>query len=112
MTRFALFQALSAFLAIIPTVSTTPLIFGGNYYTPKRDGEIWPASVAGEAHDTTWPNFTAKTSRWSSFEAPTFNEVFLPRNENDLSLGVSKLSFVLETSKFEEICRLNYAVNS
>lgn len=105
MTRVALFRALLAFLAIIQTVSSTPSRFGG-YYPPKRHGEVWPTTLAGEAHDQTWSNFTAKTSRWSSFEAPTFNEVFLPANEKDLSLGVSTLSFASTCFEPEELRRL------
>lgn len=105
MTRLALFRALSAFSAIIQTVSSTPFTLRG-YHPSKHDGTVWPTKLAGEAHDQTWSNFTAKTSRWSSFEAPTFNEVFLPVNEKDLSLGVSRLSFASISFEPEEVRRL------
>jgi hypothetical protein len=48
----------------------------------------WPRSLAGSVHSSSWPEFAHKTSRWSTFEAPTFNLVFLPETEADLSLGV------------------------
>jgi fumiquinazoline A oxidase len=97
MIRLALFQALPAFLAIIQTVSSTPFTSGGYHPGNKSqpNGTVWPTSVAGLAHDENWTNFTKKTIRWSSYEAPTFNEVFLPVTEEDLSRGVSSLHPVL-----------------
>lgn len=105
MTRLALFHALPVFLAIIQTVSSTPLTFGGLHPRNKSqpNGTVWPTSLASQAHDVSWPNFAGKTSRWSSFEAPTFNEVFLPANEKDLSLGVSTLSFASNISMSGEM---------
>ena len=67
---------------------------------------IWPTDLAGLAHNETWPNFTETTLRWSSYEAPTFSEVFLPVTEEDLSLGVSTLSFASNTFTSGETCRL------
>ena len=112
MTRLALLQALLAFLAIFQTVSSTPLTVGG--LRPRNEsqpnGMIWPTDLAGLAHNETWPNFTETTLRWSSYEAPTFNEVFLPVTEKELSLGVSILSFASNTSVSGEICRLKVRV--
>ena len=102
MTRFALLQAIPVFLANIQIVLSTPLTFGGLH---SRD-DVWPTDLADEAHDKTWSNFTETTERWSSYEAPTFNEVFIPKNEEDLSHGVSTLSFASTTPTLEEIWRL------
>jgi hypothetical protein len=51
----------------------------------------WPASIADDAHDRSWPEFVNKTERWTTYSAPTFNEVFLPDNERELSMGVSNI---------------------
>lgn len=49
----------------------------------------WPARIASKAYGPSSSLFVQKTTRWSTFEAPTFNEVFLPANEQELSMGVS-----------------------
>ncbi|MCJ1269497.1 hypothetical protein MMC22_009389 [Lobaria immixta] len=94
MTRLALLQALPALLAIIQTVSSTPLTFGGLHprNNSQPDDTVWPTDLSGLAHGESWPNFAEKTKRWSSYEAPTFNEVFLPVTEEELSLGLQYLS--------------------
>lgn len=108
MTLLALLQALTAFLTIIQTVSSTPLTFGGlrRRNESQTNNTVWPTDVAGLAHDETWPDFAAKTARWSSYEAPTFDEVFLPVTEEDLSIGVSTSSFASNTSILGEIYAL------
>lgn len=108
MIRLAILRALPAFLFAIQTVSSTPLTFGRRDLRneTQTNGTVWPTDVADLAHDQTWPDFTDKTSRWSSYEAPTFDQVFLPESEEDLSLGVSRLSFASNPSMLAEICRL------
>ena len=49
----------------------------------------WPQSVALKVHDSSWPNFTEASERWSTFSAPTFNAVFIPESKEDLAAGVS-----------------------
>ena len=112
MIALTLLQALPVFLAIIWTVASKPLTFRSLHprNESQPDGTIWPTDLTGLAHDETWSNFTEATLRWSSYEAPTFNEVFLPVTEEDLSLGVSTLSFVSNTPMSGEICRLKARV--
>lgn len=99
MVRLIFLRAWSAFLVLIQSVSSTPLASRGRYPHDRaqRNGTVWPIDVAGLAHDKTWPDFTEKTTRWSSYEAPTFNQVFLPETEEDLSIGVSKMSFASDS---------------
>ncbi|KAI8933234.1 hypothetical protein NX059_009867 [Plenodomus lindquistii] len=56
--------------------------------------DTWPASIADDAHDQSWPEFASRTERWSTYSAPTFNEVFLPQNEEELSQGLKYLSTI------------------
>ncbi|RYP25004.1 hypothetical protein DL765_000232 [Monosporascus sp. GIB2] len=94
MTGLAILQALPALLAIIQTVSSTPLTFGGLHQRNESqpDDPVWPSGLAGLVHNKTWPNFTEETTRWSSYEAPTFDQVFLPETEEELSLGLQYMS--------------------
>lgn len=87
MTRFALPQASMALLAMIQMALSK---------APGRRDTGWPAALCGEVHDSSWANFSEATKRWSSYEAPTFNSVFLPKTERDLSLGVSVLFLSLQ----------------
>lgn len=91
MVRFAIPQALSALLAAVPTVSSTPLAIGhlDPRGTSPSNGSVWPSTLNGQVYGESWPEFANKTKRWSTYRAPTFDEVFLPENEHDLSLGVS-----------------------
>jgi hypothetical protein len=91
MTRLALLQAFPALFAIIQIASGKPFTYEE---LEARSKPVWPATVSGEVHDSSWANFSETTIRWSSFEAPTFNSVFLPKTEQDLSLGVSALFLV------------------
>ncbi|PHH87957.1 hypothetical protein CDD83_8171 [Cordyceps sp. RAO-2017] len=52
----------------------------------------WPGSIANEVNGPSWPQFANATQRWSTYAAPTFNEVFIPRTEADLSTGLKYLS--------------------
>ncbi|KAI1196102.1 hypothetical protein F5X97DRAFT_334922 [Nemania serpens] len=47
--------------------------------------------IAAHVHGPEWPQFVNKTTRWSTFEAPTFDKVFLPTNEKELSSGVTPI---------------------
>lgn len=88
MARLTIVQALPALLAIVQTASSTPLTFSTLY--PRNDSQIvWPTEVSSLVHDKTWAGFGEKTTRWSSYKAPTFDEVFLPETEEQLSLAVS-----------------------
>jgi hypothetical protein len=91
MVRFAILRALSVLLATIQTVSSTPLStkYLSRADTSSYNDPLWPSTLNGQIYGTSWPEFANKTERWSSYKAPTFDEVFLPENESDLSLGVS-----------------------
>ena len=112
MTPLALLRALPAFLAVLQTVASKPLTFESFHPRDQSqpDGIIWPTDLASLGHDETWSNFTEATLRWSSYEAPSFNEVFLPVTEKDLSLGVSTSSFASNAFISGEICRLKARV--
>lgn len=57
--------------------------------TGPSNGSVWPREIASEVYGPEWPEFANATERWSAYEAPTFNEVFIPQTPQDLSLGVS-----------------------
>lgn len=85
MVGSTLLQALPTAFLLAATVSATP--YAQQY--GRQSNYNWPSQVAGEAHDPSWPQFVNKTIRWSTYEPPSFNEVFLPKTEKDLSIGVS-----------------------
>ncbi|CAG8888090.1 unnamed protein product [Penicillium egyptiacum] len=94
MVRFAILRALSALLATVQTVLSTPLStkYLSRADTSSYNDAVWPSTLNGQIYGTSWPEFANKTERWSSYKAPTFDEVFLPENENDLSLGLEFMS--------------------
>lgn len=77
-------KALPAGLFFASKVAATP--YTGRMYGRQYN---WPSQVSDLAHDASWPQFVNKTTRWSTYEPPSFNEVFLPETEEDLALGVS-----------------------
>ena len=93
MNRLVLLQALPTFLATIQSVSSAAVSFRGLHPRDisQSNGTMWPSAVAGEFYDSSWANFAQATERWSTYEAPSFNEVFLPKTEQDIAIGVSIL---------------------
>ena len=81
-----LLQALPAAFLFASTVIATPYtrLYG------RQSNYTWPTEVAGEAFGPSWSQFVNKTTRWSTYEPPSFNEVFLPKTEEELSIGVSR----------------------
>ncbi len=76
----------AAFLFTSASTATTipyPRLYG------SQSNYTWPNEIAGQAHDPSWSQFVNKTTRWSTYEPPSFNEVFLPETGEDLSIGVS-----------------------
>jgi hypothetical protein len=59
--------------------------------------DVWPSSIANDVHDRSWPEFANKTQRWTTYSAPTFNEIFIPQNERELSMGVSISSLAVSS---------------
>lgn len=93
MVGSALLQAVTAAFLFAFTATATPYtrLYG------RQSNYTWPSKVADQAHDPSWSQFINKTTRWSTYEPPSFNEVFLPETEEDLSIGVSRaLTCVLE----------------
>ncbi|ETS86542.1 hypothetical protein PFICI_00370 [Pestalotiopsis fici W106-1] len=96
MAPFAL-QALPVLLAISQTAFGKPLklrdyITHAYPTTNPTNSSVWPTEVAADVHDASWSDFAAKTERWSTYQAPTFDEVFLPQSEEELSLGLEYMS--------------------
>ncbi|KAI0020110.1 hypothetical protein F4780DRAFT_792212 [Xylariomycetidae sp. FL0641] len=60
----------------------------------ERHHPSWPSTIKRMVHGSDWPEFVNKTTRWSTYQAPTFNEVFLPETENDLSIGLQYLASI------------------
>lgn len=58
----------------------------------KRQEIGWPQGVATEVLNSSSPNFAADTARWTTFDAPTFDSVFLPKSEADLTTGLKYLT--------------------
>ncbi|KAL8686689.1 MAG: hypothetical protein Q9218_006936 [Villophora microphyllina] len=88
MVGSALLQAVSAAFFFASTATATP-------YTRLYDRQAnytWPSEVAGQAYGPSWPQFVNKTTRWSTYEPPSFNEVFLPKTEEDVAIGLQYLS--------------------
>ncbi|RYP53660.1 hypothetical protein DL769_010481 [Monosporascus sp. CRB-8-3] len=73
-------------------ISPTIVAVSGAVGSLARVGYIrqepeWPPEIAGSVHDASWPDFVSETTRSSSYESPTFDFVFLPDVEEDLSIG-------------------------
>ncbi|KAF2963805.1 hypothetical protein GQX73_g9769 [Xylaria multiplex] len=77
-------RSLLTLSAIIVTASSaaTPICrdVSGN-------GTGWPSDVVGSVVDSSDPKFSTQSARWSSYEAPTFSQVFAPEDEEQLSIG-------------------------
>ncbi|KAH7304071.1 hypothetical protein B0I35DRAFT_363902 [Stachybotrys elegans] len=59
-----------------------------------RQANGWPSSIACQVHGPEWPQFVNATTRWSTYSAPTFDEIFLPRTGEDLAVGLQYLSSI------------------
>lgn len=81
----SILQALPVAFLLASKTTATPYtrVYG------RQPNYTWPSQVADQAHDPSWPQFVEKTTRWSTYEPPSFNEVFIPEDEEDLSIGVS-----------------------
>lgn len=86
MAGLALLKAVPAAFLFASTAIATPY----RRLFERQDDQIWPSEVADQAYDSSWSEFVNKTTRWSTYEAPSFNEVFIPETEEDLSIGVSR----------------------
>lgn len=82
-------RALIALSPVIGAVSGAATPFDSLEFRRNQHG--WPQAVAPDVHNSSWPDFAAATLRWSSYDAPTFDLVFLPKTEQELSIGVSRL---------------------
>ncbi|CAG8198446.1 unnamed protein product [Penicillium salamii] len=94
MVRLAISKACLGLLAIVETVSSTPVgkeFFNARSISPSQE-LVWPTTISSQIHSESWPDFANKTQRWSSYKAPTFDEVFLPKDEHDLALGLEFMS--------------------
>lgn len=56
----------------------------------STNASVWPSSLASEVHDSSWPEWANTTIRWSTYDAPTFDSVFIPSTPEDLASGVSQ----------------------
>ncbi|KAK2014653.1 FAD-binding domain-containing protein [Colletotrichum eremochloae] len=92
MVRFTVFQTLSALLVFTQTAWSNPLSNLPAIIPRNGSNLVWPSEVSGLVYDKTWAGFGEKTTRWSSYKAPTFNEVFLPQTEEELSIGLEHMS--------------------
>ncbi|KAI1353360.1 hypothetical protein F5Y01DRAFT_312850 [Xylaria sp. FL0043] len=58
----------------------------------NHQGSWPPPSISQEVHNPSWPMFDNLTARWSTYDPPTFSEIFLPQTEHDLAVGVQYLA--------------------
>ena len=94
------FRAVQCLLVIAGAVSTIhcvamPSNTAAGLRRPNQRYHDWPPQVADSVYDSSWPGFVEKTTRWSTYAAPTFNGVFLPRSEKDLAIGVNRINPVV-----------------
>ncbi len=57
----------------------------------RRDNATGLAGVvpAAEVHTSSWSQWVSETTRWSTYSAPTFDLLFIPNDEQDISDAVS-----------------------
>ncbi|KAI0539682.1 hypothetical protein GGR58DRAFT_524084 [Xylaria digitata] len=84
-------RSLLALSAIIVTASSAATRICRDVAVPEN-GTGWPSDVAGSVVDSSDPKFPTQSARWSSYEAPTFSQVFAPENEEELSIGLNYLT--------------------
>ncbi|KAI5866018.1 hypothetical protein GGS23DRAFT_364536 [Durotheca rogersii] len=58
----------------------------------ERQEAGWPGLIATSVINETSSKFASKVARWSSYEAPTFDFVFIPETEAELSAGLQYLT--------------------
>ncbi|KAI1103735.1 FAD binding domain-containing protein [Jackrogersella minutella] len=60
----------------------------------KREDVTGLANVvpAVDVHTPSWPQWVNETTRWSSYSAPTFDLIFIPNNEQEISDALVYLS--------------------
>jgi len=56
-------------------------------------GNIIPS---GAIYSPSWPMWVNETTRWSTFSAPTFDLLFIPKDEHEISKAVSLGVFLLK----------------
>ncbi|KAI1770585.1 hypothetical protein F4818DRAFT_446201 [Hypoxylon cercidicola] len=81
-------------------VSIFLVFFSGWASATTESGYMWPPSEAAQAHGPSWLQFANATMRWSTYAAPTFNEVFIPRREEDLSAGAIRKASLINMENF------------
>ncbi|KAI1161563.1 hypothetical protein F5B18DRAFT_627380 [Nemania serpens] len=84
-------HALSSLLALTSVALAVP---NSLVNLPRAPASVsnWPTQLAAEYFTPKSPAYKNLTSRWSTFEAPTFTAVFVPENEKDLSKGLAYLT--------------------
>lgn len=93
---------LSNILAFLPAVITafpTPFTRGNDLIEAleKRQGLQSLAgnfSTGAKIHTPDWPEFANETGRWSTYDAPTFDLLFVPETEDDIAVAVSSYTAV------------------
>lgn len=53
---------------------------------------------SAEIHTSSWPQWAEETQRWSTYSAPTFDLIFIPKDEQEISAAVSLASYSCEMS--------------
>lgn len=86
-------QLLPSFLALTSVVSALPNSLDALRSAGLKYRSTVPSNLADNFLDATSPAFTSKSARWSTFEAPTFDGVFIPTSEEELAEGVSDYPF-------------------
>lgn len=84
-------RALLALSTLVVTVSSAATPYRRAQELPRQDG--WPSEVSSDVVGSSDPTFATLSARWSSYKAPTFTQVFVPKDEDDLASGVRKTFF-------------------
>lgn len=79
------------FLQTVLVISAAASTVAFDVLKREANMSVWPSNLASDVHDSSWPDWANTTIRWSTYDAPTFDSVFIPTTPEDLASGVSHL---------------------
>ncbi|KFA73027.1 hypothetical protein S40288_03257 [Stachybotrys chartarum IBT 40288] len=82
---------LVALIALPSLILAAPSGFN-SFASTKRQVNSWPQDLNGLVVEVDDPSFDELSVRWSTFEPPTFDAVFVPESEEDLTNGLAYLT--------------------
>ncbi|KEY71946.1 hypothetical protein S7711_07095, partial [Stachybotrys chartarum IBT 7711] len=91
---FGAFRALRSMLLYFSVALLAGAALAAPSLRCRNETAAWPTDIQGLVLDEASPEWENLTARWSTYSAPTFNELFLPHTIEDISLALGYLSAI------------------